>query len=144
MACIRAGDTLGAFRKYVMAIAMNPAQAEKDVAVSSNDLVQNQQYDLAILQYNMLMKLNSSNPFYYFLRGCAYFGVGKMKLCIDDWEAAVKMNSKDVQQSASYNLSVAYDSIGNAQKALYYITKAQSLGYKPNPDFVAKLQRKAK
>jgi tetratricopeptide (TPR) repeat protein len=91
----------------------------------------------------MLMKLNTSNPFYYFLRGCAYFGSNSINAAVADWEVAVKMNVKDVQQSASYNLSVAYDSLGDAKKAYYYITKAQSLGYKPAPDFVAKLQYKA-
>lgn len=144
LASIRAGDTLDAFRKYIMAIRLNPALSEKAIAESSNTMVQNQQYGLAIKQYDMLMKLNNGNPFYYFLRGCAYFGINDMQGAISDWEKAAKMDSKDVQQSASYNLSVAYDSVHNAAKAYYYITKAQQLGYKAAPDFVAKLKGKVK
>ena len=139
---VQQGDTLAAFRHYVLAIAADPVQAEKAMAQSSNDLVQNQQYIMAIRQYNMMMKLNTTNPFYYFLRGCAHFGSNSINAAVADWETAVKMNVKDVQQSASYNLSVAYDSLGDSKKAYYYISKAQDLGYKPAPDFVAKLQRK--
>ncbi len=117
LACLKVGDTLGAFRKYIRAISVNPAESEKAAAEIGNNMVQSQQYGLAIMQYNMLMKLNTSNPFYYFLRGCAYFGTNQMKSAIGDWEIAVKMKSKDVQQSAAYNLSVAYDSIGNSARA---------------------------
>ena len=136
------GDTLAAFRKYVSALAANAPMAERILAASSNDLVQSQRYHQAIAQYNMLMKINTSNPFYYFLRGCALFGVGDMKPAIADWERAASMNSRDVQQSASYNLSVAYDSLHDARKAWHYLSQARELGYKPGPEFVDKLQRR--
>ena len=137
----RAGDTLQAFRTYILAFRLNPL-VEKVVAESSYNMVQDQRYDDALKQYNMLLKLNTANPFYYFLRGVAYFGKNQVKPAVQDWEIAVKMNSKDVQQSAAYNLSVAYDTLGNDSIAIYYLNKAQTLGYQPNSDYVAKLNRK--
>jgi tetratricopeptide (TPR) repeat protein len=137
------GDTMAALRKYVEALRRNPQQAEKSLAAVSNNLIQQQAYQQALLQYNLLLKITPGNPYYYFLRGCAHFGLGNMPDAITDWEWAVKMNSKEVQQSSSYNLSVAYDSVGNAAKAFYYINLSQSLGYTPAPDFVEKLRKKA-
>lgn len=136
------GDTVAAFRKYVAALAANAPMAERALAASSNDLVQSQSYRQAITQYNLLLKINTSNPFYFFLRGCALFGVGEMKPAIADWEHALNMNSRDVQQSASYNLSVAYDSLREPAKAWQYLSKAQELGYKPSQEFVDKLRKR--
>ncbi|GAA4467252.1 tetratricopeptide repeat protein [Nemorincola caseinilytica] len=141
--CMAAGDTLGALRKYVSALRMNPQMAEKTLAESSNELVQSQHYQQAIWQYNLLMKITNTNPFYYFLRGCALFGAGRIKAAVQDWEFAAKMNSKDVQRSASYNLSVAYDTLGEPEKAYYHMNRALELGYKPSPDYVEKLRKKS-
>ncbi len=140
---LSAGDTLLAFRKYVDAIRRNPVGAEKDLAKNSFDLVQSKGYNRAIQQYNILMKINSSNPFYYFLRGCAYFGVNNMQTAIEDWEVAVSLKSDDVKQSASYNLSVAYDSLKKPVEAYKYLKMAKDLGYKVDPAFEAKLKKKA-
>lgn len=141
--CFRTRDSVGALRKYVRALQANPVGAERAMAQISNDLVQAQQYEQAILQYNMLLKLNTANPFYYFLRGCALFGTGKTLPAVADWEHALQMNSRDVQQSASYNLSVAYDSLGNSAKAYYYIKHSQELGYTPSPEYVEKLRKES-
>lgn len=143
MAFVVSGDTTAAFRQYVLALAADPVNAERALATVSDELVQKQQYARAIAQYNMLMKLNTTNPFYYFLRGCAQFGIGHLPDAVDDWEVAVKMNSKDVQQSASYNLSVAYDSLREPAKALYYLDRSLKLGYNVAPDFEDKIRRKA-
>ncbi len=140
---LKTNDTGAAFIRYIKAIRANPSLAEKSLAENSNNLVQSQQYPLAILQYNMLLKLNASNPFYYFLRGCAYFGTNNMNAAISDWEIAGNMNNHDVQQSAAYNLSVAYDSVRKPKQAYQYVLKAQKLGYKTAPDFVEKLNSKA-
>ncbi|MBX2907741.1 MAG: hypothetical protein KF744_16975 [Taibaiella sp.] len=136
------GDTVAAFRKYVHALAANASLAERTLAVSSNELVQTQHYRQAIVQYNMLTKINTTNPFYYFLRGCALFGVGEMQSAIIDWERAAKMNSKDVQQSSNYNLSVAYDSLHNPQMAWKYLSRSMELGYNASPEFVDKLKKR--
>jgi tetratricopeptide (TPR) repeat protein len=140
---LKTADTVAAFRQYLNALRVNPAETEKVMAARANDDVQGQQYVMAIREYNLLMKLNTSNPFYFFLRGCAFFGVNNMKAAIDDWEIASRMNSKDVQLSATYNLSVAYDSVGSSKRAYEYVLKAQELGYKVKPDFVEKLRMKS-
>lgn len=62
------GDTLSAFKDYILAYRLNP-NAEIVLSDSSFNFVQHQQYDLAINNYNMLLKINNTNPFYYFYRG---------------------------------------------------------------------------
>ena len=143
IALVVSGDTSAAFRQYVLALAADPVNAERALAAVSDELVQKRQYARAIAQYNLLMKLNTTNPFYYFLRGCAHFGIGHLPDAVSDWEVAVKMNSKDVQQSASYNLSVAYDSLRDPSNALFYMEKSQNLGYNVATDYEAKIRRKA-
>ncbi len=142
-AYLRAGDSLKAFRCYIMAFRFNPG-VEKLYAESSFSAVQNKQYDDAIKQYGILLKLNTGNPYYYFYRGVAQFSKNNLKSAIADWETAMKTNTKEmqVQQSASYNLCVAYDTLGKDSLAWYYVQKARQVGYKVNDDFYAKLKRK--
>ena len=117
-------------------------EVEKKVAVKGFDFLQNKQYDAALEQYNVLIDLNPSNPYYYFYRGVAQFSKGITDKAITDWSTAVRFNVKEVQQSASYNLSVAYDTLNKDSMAVYYMEMAQGLGYKANADFVEKLKRK--
>jgi protein O-mannosyl-transferase len=136
------GDTTNALKNYVAAFKKD-RNAERVLSDSCFKFVQQQRYDEAIGGYNTLMVLNTTNAFYYFYRGVAFFGKGNMKKAISDWEMGMKFQSKDVLQSASYDLSVAYDSVGNDSMAVHYITVAQQLGYQGiNADFVAKLKGK--
>ena len=137
----RKGDTTNALRNYVVSFRLNK-DSEKILADSCFSHVQQGLYEAAIGEYNTLMTLNTSNPFYYFYRGVAYFGANNVQHAIKDWEMAMKFQSKDVLQSASYNLSIAYDTVGNDSMAAYYIEKAASLGYQVKPDFEAKLKGK--
>jgi tetratricopeptide (TPR) repeat protein len=139
----KTGDTLKAFRMYLAALRLNRA-VEKVFSDSSFKSVQYQQFTTAIRQYDLLLKLYTSNPYYYFYRGVGKFSTGQLKPAIADWETAVKMDVKEVQQSASYNLCVAYNSIGDAQKAVYYVELARKTGYAVNEEFAAKLHKKAK
>jgi tetratricopeptide (TPR) repeat protein len=136
-----AADSLKAFRYFIMALRYN-RNAEKIYADSSFKSIQNQQFTSALYQYNVLLKLSTSNPFYYFYRGVAKFSTNRLRDAIPDWEIAVKMDSRDVQQSASYNLSVAYDSIGKDSLAVYYVEMAKAKGYGVSPEFADKLHRK--
>lgn len=135
------GDSLGAFRAYIMAIKENPL-AEKALSDGAFNLVQQKQYDAAIPQYNMLIKLNTSNPFFYFYRGVAYFSKGMTAPAMVDWEIAVKHDVKDIRQSAGYNLSVAYDALDKDSIAVYYAEMALAAGYNVAPDFMKKLKDK--
>lgn len=141
IALSKAGDSLGAFRRYIAAFRLNQ-QAEKVLAEHSYNLVQSQQYPEAQREYDILLKLNGGNPFYHFLRGVSFYGQNQIKTAISDWEMALKMNSKDVQQSAAYNLSVAYDTLGNDSMAIYYLSRAQGLGYAPTPEYVSKINKR--
>ena len=135
------GDSVNALKDFVIAYRLNP-ESEKIFADSVFNFVQRKQYDLAINEYNMLLKFNTSNPFYYFYRGVAQFSKNNVDAAIADWEIAVKFKSKDVLQSASYNLSVAYDAIGNENKAVYYALMAKTVGYAVADTFIASLQKK--
>lgn len=138
----RTGDSINAFKQYIQAFRRNPA-VEKMYAEAAFKNVQSGQFDAATMQYNILLKLNTSNPYYYFYRGVAQFSKNKIQNAIVDWEIAVKLPSKDIQQSASYNLSVAYDSLGNDSAAVRYVLMAKSIGYNVKEDFVNKLKKKA-
>ena len=135
------GDTVNAFKTYISALRHN-VHVEKTYADSSFRAVQAQQYTSAINQYNVLLKINTSNPYYYFYRGVAMFGQSKVRSAISDWEIALQMNAKDVQQSASYNLSVAYDTLGKDSMAVYYAQMAKEKGYTVNAEFMTKLQKR--
>ncbi len=138
----KTGDSINAFKQYITALRYNTG-VERTYAATAFKSVQSGQNDAAILQYNVLLKISPSNPYYYFYRGVAQFSKNKIKNAIQDWEIAVKMPSKEIQQSASYNLSVAYDSVGNAAKAYRYVEMARSVGYNVKNEFEEKLRKKA-
>ncbi len=138
-----AGDTLKAFRSYINAYKINPG-AEKVLGELSFNYVQQQKFVASYNIYSILLKINTSNPFYYFYRGVDLFSTQKMKAAIVDWEIAydlaVKVKSKDVMQSASYNLSVALDSAGDSKLAYSYLLKAKEVNYPVTPEFEAKIK----
>ncbi len=142
MTYVMLNDTNNALRDLVIAVKLNP-KAEQIMSDSSFMYVQTKRYDPAIKQYNMLIMLNPNNPFYYFYRGVSEFNQSKLTEAMADWEIAVKFNtSKDVKQSASYNLSVAYDAMDKDSLAVYYAEMAQEAGYGVKPDFLSGLREK--
>ena len=120
---------------------LSPDMQQK-VAAKGFEFVQQQKYDAAINQYDVLIEMNPENAGYHFYRGVAHFGKNEMPKAIDDWNIVLTLNSKEIQMSAAYNLSVAYDSVGKDSMAVYCMDLALNLGYKAAPDFVAKLKRK--
>jgi tetratricopeptide (TPR) repeat protein len=110
---------------------------------SAFSYVQRQRFVDGILTYNMLLKLNRSNPFYFFYRGVALYSLGFVEPAIGDWEAAVKFNVADTKKAASNNLSVAYDALGKDSLALYYVNMAVATGNNVKPDFIESVKRKA-
>ncbi|HXP52485.1 MAG TPA: tetratricopeptide repeat protein, partial [Bacteroidia bacterium] len=103
------GDSADAIKDYVQAIRLNP-DAEKRYAEHSFNMVQANKYKQVIGQYNVLLLLNPNNPFYYFYRAVAKFGLGQMPGAITDFTAALKFNNKDVSQVCAFNLAIACDS----------------------------------
>jgi len=137
------GDTLNALKDYVVAYQLGGNKAEQALSEGSFNDIQKQLYVPALLQYNMLLKINTNNPFYYFYRGVAYYQLGYIEPAIADWEIAVKFNVADTKKSASNNLSVAYDNIGKDSLALYYVNMAIATGNNVKPDFVESIRKKA-
>lgn len=144
MAYVMMGDTLNALRDFIVAYQIAGAKAEQTLAEGSYSEIQKQLNVPALLQYNMLLKINTGNPFYYFYRGVAYFQLGYMEPAIADWEMALKFNVAATNMSASNNLSVAYDNIGKDSLAYYYVQMAVATGNSVKPDFVESLKQKAK
>lgn len=135
------GDTTNAFKDLVTAYRLNP-NAEKVLSDSCFMFVQNKQFDLAIHYYNMLVKINATNPFYYFYRGVAEYSENRLSEAMNDWLTGLKYPSQDVLQSASYDLSVAYDGLGKDSLAVYYAEQAAAAGYKVAPAFMDTLRRR--
>jgi len=135
------GDTLNAQRDFITAYSLNP-NSEIVLSDSSFMFVQEKKYDLAIRNYNMLIQVNNANPFYYFYRGVAEYGENMTDAAMKDWLIGIQFKSKDVLQSASYDLSVAYDGMDKDSLAVYYAEMALSVGYKVAPDFLATLKEK--
>lgn len=139
MAYMMIGDTVNAFKDFIVAYQMNPDN-ERAFSQAVFDAVQRKDYDIAISEYNMLLKV-INNPFYYFYRGVAKFSKNDIDAAIADWEIAVKYNNRDVQQSASYNLAVAYESKGEYKKAVDYAVMAKKVGYAITDEYLATLQK---
>lgn len=147
------GDTANANRDYMMAYSLNPQltkmpaeskemNSEKVLAGQAFTLVQNKQYEQALAKYNDLVKVNPNNPYYYFYRGVAYFGLGKIGQAADDWRITVKFNDKGVSPNAAYNLVVASDSLGDDSAAIYYAGVASKLGYAIDTAYLNRLKMK--
>lgn len=115
----------------------------KTIAELAFNHVQTGKFEAAITEYKALIRMQKNEPLHYFYRGVAYFSLNQMQPAISDWEYALKYNNKDVLKSATYNLSVAYDSVGDHQKAYKYVLEAKRLGWDVQPDFELKLKKKA-
>ena len=136
------GDTTHALRSYLLAMKAQP-DAERILAeLGFNYVNSSRQFVPAIRLYNMLLKLNTSEPHYYFYRGVALYSTDNFAAAKQDWLIAVKMNSTEVKQSASNNLSVIFDNEGDYDKAIYYAELSKSLGYNVDPAFLQKLKNK--
>jgi Flp pilus assembly protein TadD len=135
-------DSLKALRNYILAYRANPAAERTLAELGFNYVNTSHKFEEAVVLYNMLLKINTGEPHYYFYRGVAYYSTGKVKEAKADWLVAVKMNSNEVKQSASNNLAVIYEGEGDYNQALYYAELSKSLGYNVDPAYIAKLRQK--
>ncbi len=136
-------DTVNALKDYVVAYQLSP-KAQGVLNDSGFNAVQRGDYDIALRRYSLLLKLNTSNVYFYFYHGVALYSKGFAQPAIDDWEIAVKGNVPDITKAAANNLSVAYDAIGNPVKALQYLEVALATGNKPTEEFIQSIRQKAK
>ncbi len=135
------GDSVNAFNCFARAFKIYPG-SEKIYADTGFHLVQRMQYNGATVLYSNLIKINRSNPLYYFYRGVSYFGTNRLPEAVSDWTIAVNFKAADASPAAAYNLSVAYDSLGNEPKALFYANLSNEMGYKVDSAYLAKLKSK--
>jgi len=140
---LSAGDSLDAVKDYITAYRLNP-EVEKVAAGEGFAMVQNREYLPALKRYNMLIKINPSNPLYYFYRGVALFGLGEIKEAADNWRSSLKFSKTSAAPfpASAYNLSVVCDSLGNDSEAVYYATLARKSGYKVDTAYLNHLVRK--
>jgi protein O-mannosyl-transferase len=142
LAALSRGDTAHALRSYLLAMKSNPETERTLAQLGFNYVNSSRQFEPAIRLYNMLLKFNSAEPHYFFYRGVALYSTGNVPAAKADWLIAVKMNSTEVKQSASNNLSVVFDNEGDYDKALYYAEMAKGLGYNVEPAFIEKLRNR--
>ena len=136
------GDSSKTIRYYLLAISKSPG-AEKIYSEKSFAMVQAKQYLPVIEQYKALLLVNPNNAYYYFYKGVAEFGAGKLNASITDFKASLKFNVKEVSVVAAFNLATICDSVGDDKNALTYANMATQLGKAPTPEFVKKIKDKA-
>lgn len=136
------GDSNAALHDYISAMRLN-GEAEKNYADAGFREAQNKQYADAIGIYNVLLKINSRNPYYYFYRGVLEFGEGKIRESGYDFKASLQFNNPEVSKVGAYNLSVVCDSLKEEKEAIQYARIAQSYGYKVDAEYFARLERKS-
>ncbi len=142
MTYVLMGDSVNALKNYITGYRLN-TKSEQLMSDSSFQYVQTKRYEPAIRQYNMLLMLNPNNPYYYFYRGVSYFNTSNVPAAMNDWVMSLKFNStKEVRQSASYNLSVAFDAYEKDSLAVYYAEMALASGYAVKPEFMQSLRDK--
>jgi lipoprotein NlpI len=135
------GDTNAAISDFATALKMN-LDAEKNYAEAGFSEVQGKQYAAALGRYNILLKFRANNPYYYFYRGVSEFGEDRIKESANDFKNALLLNNPEVSVVAAYNLSVACDSLDDDSDAVRYAHIAEKYGYKLNPAYYQKLERK--
>ncbi|NCX95576.1 MAG: hypothetical protein EBX41_04045, partial [Chitinophagia bacterium] len=116
---------------------------EKKINEMAFSHVQAGKFEAALAEYNILLKMNNRNPYYYFYRGVAKYSTGKIQDAITDWEVSMVFNNTEVQKSAAFNLAIAYDTIGNDTMAVRYAKDAQKFGWDVKPEYMAKWQKRA-
>lgn len=98
-------------------------------------------YDSAIRDYNHLIRLDSNEAGYYFRRGNAEYDKGDNNASINDYLKSLKLQP-DNNTECSYDLSLAYNRLGDFHNALNYALKAKQNGYNVPANYLNDLQRK--
>ncbi len=98
--------------------------------------------DSAITDYNRLIRINPAEPSYYFRRGNAELNKGDAQGSINDYLKSLRMQPENNAECA-YDLSIAYNRIGDYANALTYARQAKQNGYKVADSYMAALGKNA-
>jgi tetratricopeptide (TPR) repeat protein len=118
-----------------------PAQ-EKEALNKGLAYLDRQMYDEAIAEFTKAIELNSRFTEAYYDRGLTYYKKMEFNQAISDYTKAIEISPNDAD--VYYNRGLVYSLNKEYDKAWEDIHKAESLGYKVNPDFRKELQKVSK
>ncbi len=100
----------------------------------------NGKFDEAIAKFNQAMKMKPDDPALYVLRSRAKYAKGQNQDALTDLGQAVKINPSFAQ---AYNTRAqVHFTLENFDQALADLQKAQSLGFKVDPDYLKLVQKR--
>ena len=96
------------------------------------------EFDEMISRLGEAIRQNPGDAVLYHNRGVAYTNKGEFDKAISDYDSAVSINPE--YALAYFNRAVAYFAKGDIDSSWRDVRKAQSLGYKINPEFLRALR----
>ena len=117
--------------------------AAQDVQTYVNQGIKNSQegrYDQALQAFDQALKLKPKDPALLTYKGIVYYAKGQNDRAMPLFEEAIKLNPNFGR--AYYQRGMIYYNQEKYDQALTDISKAKSLGYGVDPDFIALIQRK--
>jgi len=118
--------------------------AAQDVQSYVDQGIKNSQagrYDQALKDFDQALKLKPKDPALLTYKGIVYYAKGQNSQAMQLFEEVIKLNPNFAR--AYYQRGMVYQSQEKYDKALEDISKAKSMGYGVDPDFIEYLKRKA-
>jgi Flp pilus assembly protein TadD len=103
--------------------------------------LENGKLDQALKDFNEALKLRPNDPALYDYRGIAQRAKGQDDLALQDFNQAIELDAKFAR--AYRDRAMVYFDRSDFDKSVADQEKAQSLGYKIDPDFLKLTRRKA-
>lgn len=97
-------------------------------------------YDQALQAFDQALKLKPKDPALLTYKGIVYYAKGQNDRAMPLFEEAIKLNPNFGR--AYYQRGMIYYNQEKYDQALTDISKAKSLGYGVDPDFIALIKRK--
>lgn len=97
-------------------------------------------YDQALQAFDQALKLKPKDPALITYKGIVYYAKGQNDRAMPLFEEAIKLNPSFGR--AYYQRGMIYYNQEKYDQALTDISKAKSLGYGVDPDFIALIKRK--
>jgi protein O-mannosyl-transferase len=115
----------------------------KDVALAQRAgmLMQLGKYGDAVTDFNALIRRNPTEPSNYLSRGNAWLNGGNPGMAVKDYLHLLELQSDN--GTCMYDLSVAYDKLGDEKDALNYALKANQNKFQVPVDYLNRLQKLA-